>query len=354
MQNKITNKKKVKLKLWLRLIIALIILVCFISSIFVMKLGFDYSKSEKEQYVYSYNVDQNIGYKVYLYDNSFIDEEYLTGGNVFVSELVKNIMIDFNYNFAGNIETSLEYNYSIKGKLVAEYSNGVDSNNNIWSKDYVFVDNVSEVAKDSLRVLINEKVDLDFPKFNEEVKAFKNKFSLFVNSKIDIIMDISINGVVDDQEFNDTKQLLLSVPLGIQAFTIKEDYLPSFSKNINKALDNISINKNIYFGIVLMIISILAFALLFKKIFNITKQTNYNIKLERILKKYGEVIVEIKNHFDESEYRIIEVKDIEEMIDLEQELRIPINYYQIVKDHSGVFTLVHDNLLYKYTLTDDN
>lgn len=354
MQNEINNKKQLKLKLWFRFLIALIILSCFISSIFIMKLGFDYSKSAKEEYVYSYNIDQNINYKVYLYDNSFIDDEYLTQGNMFVSELVKNIMIDFNYDFAGNMETSLEYNYSIKGKLVAEYSNGTDSDNNIWSKDYIFVDNISKVAKDSLRVLINEKIDLEFPKFNAEVKAFKNKFSLFINSKIDIIMDITINGVVEQQQFNDTKQLLISVPLGIQAFTIKEDYLPSFSKNINKTVSNININNYIYLGIFIMVISILAFTLLFKKIFNITKQTNYNKKLNHILKNYGEVIVEIKNQIDESKYKIMEVKDIEEMIDLEQELRIPINYYEITKNHLGLFILVHNDLLYKYTLTDDN
>lgn len=354
MQNKIINNKRIKLKLWIRFLIALIILSCFISSIFVMKLGFEYSKKSREKYIYSYNINQNINYKVYLYDNSFIDEEYLTQGNMFVSELVKNIIIDFNYDFAGNIETILEYNYSIKGKLVAEYSNGTDSNNNIWSKDYIFVDKVSKIANNGLRVLINEKVDLDFPKFNAEVKAFKSKFSLFVNSKIDITMDVDISGVVDEKQFNDNKQLLISVPLGIQAFTIKDDYLPSSSENINKIVNKISINKNIYLGIILMTISILAFTLLFKKIFNITKQTYYNKKLERILRNYGEVIVEIKSQIDESEYKIIEVKNIEEMIDLEQELRIPINYYQITKDYLGVFTLIHDNLLYKYTLTDDN
>lgn len=354
MQNKIMNKKRIKFKLWFRFLLSLIILFCFISSIYIMKLGIEYTENSKEEYIYSYDIENNIDYKVYLYDNSFIDADYLTEGKMFVSELVKNIIINFNYNYEGNKEIDLKYNYKIKGILICDYKDGTDVDNNILSKEYVFVDEVTKELNNQLRIMINEEVMLDFSKFDEEVKTFKNKFGLFINSRMEIKMDISIDGVVEDKEFNDTKQLLISIPLGVQAFTITEDYLASTNENINRVSDSIIINNKIYIGVILMFLSVVFFALLFKIIFNITKQTNYNKKLERILKNYGEVIVEINNYFNETEYKIVEVKGIEEMVDLEQELRIPINYYEITKDYLGVFILIHGNILYKYTLTDDN
>lgn len=352
MQSKINNKK-IKLKLWVRFLIALFILLCILSSILIIKIGFDNKNKLKEEYIYSYDINENIDYKVYLYDNSFIDEEYLTQGNMFVSELVKNIEILFNYNFVGNKEIDLEYDYSIIGNLTGNYTNGTDSNNNVWSKKYNFLNSKDNIVKDSLRAIISEKFIFNFPEFNSEVKAFKNKFGILINSKIEIVFQVNIRGKIDDQEINDIKKASILIPLGIQAFSITEDYLPSFKNNITKELNHIGANKTIYIGLFLFLISILLFLSLYRIIFNIIKQTNYNKKLNRILKNYGEVIVEINTSFDEKKYKVIEVKNIEEMVDLEQELRIPINYYEIIKDNMGAFIIVNNDLLYKYVLTDE-
>lgn len=353
MQSKLNNKK-IKLKLWVRFLIALLILLCILVSLLIIKRGIDDKNKLEEEYVYSYDINENIDYKVYLYDNSFIDEKYLTQGNMFVSELVKNIEIEFDYNYVGNKNVDLEYEYSIVGNLTGNYTNGTDSNNNVWSKNYKFIGSKNNHMKDSLRAMISEKFIFDFPKFNDEVKAFKNKFGILINSKMEITFEVNIKGEVDGQDINDTRKASISIPLGIQAFSINEDYLPSFKKNITKEINYIGVNKTIYLGLFLLSLSLLLFLTLFKIIFNITKQTNYNKKLNRILKNYGEVIVEINSYFEEDKYKVVEVKNIEEMVDLEQELRIPINYYEIVKDHMGVFIIINNDLLYKCILTDEN
>ena len=50
---------------------------------------------------------------------------------------------------------------------------------------------------------------------------------------------------------------------------------------------------------------------------------------------------------------IIEVKNFNEMIDLEEELRVPIMFYETIEYLEGEFTLVHNNILYKFILKNE-
>lgn len=345
-------KKRIKYKLWFRCVIAFIVSLSFTFSVFLIKRGFEYKEEDNSNYLYTYNINQNISYKVFLYDNSFIDEEYLNEGNMYVSQLVKDIQIVFLYDYTGNEAINLEYTYSIKGKLLGEYASN-DSSNNIWSKEYVLLEETTKRINNTLKINIKEDLNLDFPKFNDEVKSFKSKFSIFINSKIDVIMDISIKGVIENEKINDQKQMKISIPLGKEAFSIDKDYKENDVININRLTNNEILNKYFILGILLLAIVIFLFIITFKIIFNVTKKSNYDKKLNRILRNYGEVIVEITSPIDSKEYSIIEVRNIEEMIDLEQELKIPITFFEIKKGKIGEFVIIYNEILYKYTLKDD-
>ena len=49
---------------------------------------------------------------------------------------------------------------------------------------------------------------------------------------------------------------------------------------------------------------------------------------------------------------ITAIKDIEEMVDLEEELRIPINFYEHIPNYYGEFTLIHNNIVYRYIIEE--
>ena len=75
-------------------------------------------------------------------------------------------------------------------------------------------------------------------------------------------------------------------------------------------------------------------------------------KLSKILKNYGNIIIEITTPINIDDYEIIEVKNIEEMVDLEEELRIPINFYEHIPNYYGEFTLIHNNIAYRYIIEE--
>ena len=88
------------------------------------------------------------------------------------------------------------------------------------------------------------------------------------------------------------------------------------------------------YSLIFLLLSLLTLGLSFKKIFNFEEKNEYNKKLQKILKMYDNVIIEITSPINIDDYEIIEVKGIDEMVDLEEELRIPINFYEHIPNYN--------------------
>ncbi len=342
-----------------RFLLAFIILACIFISVFLMQLSLKKEKSQGQDLLYTYNINQNLDYKVYLYDNSFIDDPYLKPGQMYVSDLVKNIELNFLFNYSGNKKVNLDYNYKIDGEINGEYpstTSAIDTTDTkVWNKTYSFLDTTNKTIKENPSFTINEKVNIDFANYNKEVITFKNQLGLPINASLKITMTININGTCDGSKINDEKKIILDIPLGKQAFSITEDYKKTDSTQIFNTVEKVkALNQTeMKIGIAIFGLAIMIFIVSFKAIFNIQKKTKYNKDLDKILKDYGEIIVEVIDPIIQNDLDIINVKNIEEMIDLEEELRIPITFYEEIPNKKGIFVIVHNNIIYQYTLIDE-
>lgn len=313
-------------------ILIIIITICFLLSLF---LFFSFFKNNKK-IIYSYQIDQDINYKVHLFDNSFIDESTLNENEMYITELIKNIDINFNYNFLGSKNIYLDYSYEIKGTIISKY---INDQKIVWTKKYQLLDLIKK--KDS-KININETIDLDFVKFLKEVEEFRKNFTLSIDTVFNIEFIVSVK---DDSKLIDDKFVsLISIPLGVQAFSITNDYLDKENKDI------IIKNNNYFYSFIPFIIGIILLIVFYKKIFNIKTKTKYIKKLNKILKDYNDIIIETETKFDLKNYKVIKVKNINEMIDLEDELRIPINLYK--EEDMATFTLLSNNIIYIYILEE--
>lgn len=313
-------------------ILIIIITICFLLSLF---LFFSFFKNNKK-IIYSYQIDQDINYKVHLFDNSFIDESTLNENEMYITELIKNIDINFNYNFLGSKNIDLDYSYEIKGTIISKY---INDQKIVWTKKYQLLDLIKK--KDS-KININETINLDFVKFLKEVEEFRKNFTLSIDTVFNIEFIVSVK---DDNKLIDDKFVsLISIPLGVQAFSITNDYLDKENKDI------IIKNNNYFYSFIPFIIGIILLIVFYKKIFNIKTKTKYIKKLNKILKDYNDIIIETETKFDLKNYKVIKVKNINEMIDLEDELRIPINLYK--EEDMATFTLLSNNIIYIYILEE--
>lgn len=346
------KRKKRKIQLWGRIVLASFILFCYVAVFF---LSFLYIRSRKENInkpLYSYNINQSLNYKVNLYDNSFIDNTTIGSNEMYISELIKNIEINFMYDYSANINNSLTYTYEIVANINGAYQDS-EEKKSVWKKKYQLLD-LTETNINSSNFVINKNIILDFPLYKLEVESFKKKFGMALTTSLDIDLIVNINGDIGDEKLNKETITSLSIPLGVQAFSIGENYEKEINDNIlSKELNR---DKVMLFKIeiiaILFIFTIILSLLFFKEIFIFKEKNNYNKRLNRILKLYGEIIVELAAPLNYENYEVVDVKKMEEMIDLEGELRIPINFYEHTMNEYGEFTLLHNNILYRYILKE--
>lgn len=102
----------------------------------------------------------------------------------------------------------------------------------------------------------------------------------------------------------------------------------------------------IFLIIQIIIISILNRKVIFKK----SVKNEYQSKFKKISKNYHDILVELSSKLDYSKYQIIQVLNFEEMLDLQNELRIPILFYENKEKNETSFHIIHNNTMYLYVL----
>lgn len=347
------ERKQHTLRLWVRVTMALIIACGIFLSLLGIYLGTIIKKPKDSKKIYSASIHKNVDYKVYLFDNNFVDKKEMGKNQIYISDLVNQIKFNFMYTYSGTNKTDLNYTYSITGKLYGENTNKeTGSNEIIWEKSYPLVEETKKKLKDNSGFNITQNLDINYPKYKEEVNNFKKRFGMSLDTKLQITMYIKITGNFKDQEINQKDEIVLDIPLGVQAFSITDDYLPKGNialYNNNKTVD---VTYSFYTKacVVVMIISILLFLFTFKIIFHIKPKSKYTKELEKILKNYDEVIVEVSSPVKEKGYHVVLVKNFDEMIDLEEELRIPIIFYENIYKYRSIFTITYNDTIYKYIL----
>lgn len=349
-----STRKRPTLKLWVRLLLSIsVILGIFIPLFEIVINSIKVKNTSTGDTIYTYSTDQNLNYKVQLYDNSFTDQTEMEANKIYISDLVKNINTNFSYTYSGTSKTNLVYSYDIKAKLTGENQSSQTTGTNevVWEKDYTLLDTVHKTT-DANGFAINENIDIDYPKYKTEVLNFRKKFGMSLNTNLQVTMTVQVDGTYQDETINKTDKIVMNIPVGNQSFSIQEDYKKHEEKEIKEQVKNIEIENKSYTMICLSItlISIILFIISFKAIFNIKPKSEYTKKLEKILKNYDQIIVEVENPVREKNCNIVLVKSFEEMLDLEEELRIPIIFYENIYNHTAIFTISHNNILYKYIL----
>ena len=159
---------------------------------------------------------------------------------------------------------------------------------------------------------------------------------------------------MEGKKIDDSKRINIVIPLNQQAFKVKTNFLETENKNIFEADETKMVINNfkLICGIITLLLTLIIFIGLFRKLFNIAKKTQYQIIRDKYLKEYGDIIIEITTPIINDQLNCIIVKNFNEMIDLEEELRIPISFYEDEDEEFGEFTIIHNDIIYKYTLED--
>ncbi len=347
------ERKHHTLRLWVRITMALIITSGIFLSLLGIYLGSVIKKPEENKKIYNSTINKNVAYKVYLFNNNFVDKNEMDSNQIYIADLVRNIKFNFMYTYSGTNRTNLNYAYSVTGKLYGENVNReTGSNETVWEKSYDLIKETKKDIKNSSGFNITQNLDINYPKYQEEVNNFKKRFGMSLTTKLQVTMNIKITGGYQGKTIDKTDKIVFNIPLGVQAFSITEDYQKQNSIALYDDSKTMKVTYSIYTKscIVVMIISIILFILTFKLIFNIKPKSQYTKTLNKILKTYDQIIVEVESPVKEKGYHIVLVKNFDEMLDLEEELRIPIIFYENTYKYRAIFTITYNDTIYKYIL----
>lgn len=359
MQKKINyNKYKIKL---ITTIIIIVVLVMFL---------FIQIKNLKQNNELTYIIKQKSNYTVYIDENEFFNNNYLEKNQLYVSDMVDYIKLDFDYNLEADEEKQQEqiknvkYNYNIIATLYIDYAN---TNQNLLKKDYEIVkDKYLEIGEENNKnsenedkipnkINIKENINIDYDIYNNEVLNFKERYNIPIKAylKVYFIVDTSIN--IDTQ--SDLNQNIISektvsevnINLSQSVFEIFENQSKTIEKTIKNEIKQSTTKIIITFILILIAISITYLIIELKQKI-VKNEKRIKREVTKILKKYGDIIVELKEELDPNIItNAIEVKNFDQILDVEEEIREPILFYE-TKNKEAIFMIVDHKITYKYIL----
>lgn len=292
----------------------------------------------------------SINYKVYLATNNFVTDTSLGMNQQYIASMTNSIVIDFMQSANFLSQSTVVYNYAMYAKISAMYHNEDGTNSEIWSQLYPikFVNNQTKVGTS---LVLQDQVSISYWQYRNILDNFKNTYHLKVDGKLEVVMDINYQDLDGNTK---NSKLTTSIPLDDDVFRISTDYKKKDSVVEKKTVNNMLVSSNVILIVLVLlgIIGVLLIGLLVVKLLKIYSTNEYERIKRKIKKDYGSIIVDIDNAIDFNTFTIFEIKSITELVDLEEELRIPILFYEKTKAKICYFVIIKDHYMYRFTLRD--
>ena len=334
----------------IRNIIYIILMVIFTVLAYLL---FDRGFNVKTKIVVNYQEKSDLNYKVYLHDNDIYNREYLGMNDKYITKLVDNIMVDFNYNIMFDKDISGYYTYKVVGTLVAYQD---DINDSLWEKDYILLNDQTKVlnANDLKSIDIKDGINIDYDKYQDELNKFKQDYDIDVSGylMVKVIIKENLDFYYVDKLVEDEKEIKMIIPLSYDTFKINVikdnntvDKIYDFSKKepVNYLLLIIGA-FSLSLGISFLALTIRNMVLSYRK------TSDYQKELRIILKDYGDIIVEVKRFYNKKKYNLIYVDTFKELMDVYNKVGNPISYREVKKDQEAIFIIIDTDNAWIYRL----
>ena len=280
----------------------------------------------------------------------FFDSPYLTEGQTYIASLINYIDVHYHYD--------IKYDMNFTGKLTYQFvavvsANKTEGSGTFWKKEYNLSEEKVVNVNDKDRFMVDDTVQVKYDTYNAILDKFRREYNLSTNGELKVIMRIksSYNFSDIDKVTNGDSELNITIPLLQQAIDV------SINKDVTNDKNTISFvkkDKSVKYllfriaGLLLVIISILGFLKSFRTVRKIVDHNQYAFELDKILKKYDAIIAEVKKIPSLTGFKIIEISKFDELLDVYNEVRMPINCCKSSKE--TLFVIINDNTAWVYRL----
>lgn len=349
--NKTRQSQKVKTKLDINaklLINVIFISILFFGSIFLFSMATNINVEEKN-INYTFEDKSEVTYEVLIKPNQFYSTNVLEMDQLYPSNIIDKINIKYKYNFETDKPTNYTYRYFTTATLLIN-GKANQKNNQLLKNTYQLESNVlgAEISKNNYNLEKDYVIDYNY--YNNIVNNYKTTFNLDVDANLKVSMYIQIIDKYKKSTINESKNIDVIIPLNSNPVEITRNIPEAANIAIVKEINSITNSKFfIIVATIMLITSILLFIQEFKKVMKHDKeQSKYLTELNKILLPNSEVIVKVKNKINLKNSNVIEVESINALLDAQNELRIPIAYFETKKNKEGCFVIVNGKEAWQY------
>ena len=328
-----------------------VILITFLVSILIVEISFTNKKLNVNQV--AYNEKSDISYKVLLKDKFIYDDPYLGEGNSYIASLIDKFIVDYKYMNTLSDSVNYTLRYNIKARLSV-----YDSNNDskpVYTKDYVLLEDQTIEDKGRVAQIEIKDQEINYEEYNRIINELKRE--VIPNATLVINFNTYFKGKSDILEEDIVSNKTSSFTIPVSQRTINVD-LQKNNSSVNKTLtDTKSINKPILCliggTILFLLVAVVNFILYMIR--TARKKSAYEQKVNKILREFDRAITEARGKvkLDKRKDNLIEVKDFMELLDVHDNLNIPIIYYRL-NSTASLFMIRDDKQVYYNIIRSDD
>ena len=345
------NLKKIKYESFENKLIKQIILMVFT---LILSLGMIYyalNNTNKESISYTQN--GNVDYKVCLKENNFYSQNCLDKNMSYVSSLIKNVGLTFNYDLNTSEQLNVKTEYEVTAKLVIS---NAENTSKYFEQKYILQDKTSEgISQINNEYKISKNIDIDYDYYNTIASTFKSQYGVETNSYIEVSFQVfHANKENEDIRVPSPSPVILNIPLSQKSININmtaSGVNKQETQNIESSIFTLNNIICLFIGIIALIVCLISSLKIAKMLTLIKeKKNNYDKFIEKILREYDRLIVETSTLPKFNKYFLTKVNSFGELIDVRDNLRLPIMYYEVAKHQKCHLYIIDNKNLYLLTV----
>ncbi len=300
-----------------------------------------------------YKENNSLEYKVFLKKNNYFDTAFLGENRTYITSIIDYIKINYHYNLNFSENVNGDYTYRIDAVVLANKPNGNDGY--YWQKEYNLVEPKTLKLHNVDAIYINEIVKVDYSKYNKILEQFTSDYSIETDGQLKIQLVVESN--VTGEKYTDTikvpSNLNLKIPLLQKAVEASIEKNAVSNDSVLTMVDPIAKNFKLICLLLGITIIILTIILIIRIIINrnINRQNHlYASTLKKFVDSHDSIIANVTNLPDISDLSLIKVSSFDELIDVYNEVRMPINFYENKDQTKATFRIINDRMCWEYIL----
>ncbi len=353
-KKQINKKAKTKLNIHINLIInSILIALLFFGAVFLLTIANNIDV-ENKQTIGKYKETSDINYNVTLKPNNFYQTATLPMNQVYPAQVIDKININYKYLFETSEATNYKSRYFATATIIINNKDNDDfiEDKQLLERTYQLQNEIYINENNTENYSIEKTFVIDYNAYNNFVINYMNTYNLSIDAYLKVIMYVQTENMLNNETINISKAMEVRIPLAKTPIEITINNPTDQSGSIEEK--NNVITNNLFFiilAIIMLITSILLFIQEFRKVLRSDKeQSKFINELNKIITNNSDVIVKIKNKIDLKDSNVIEVETIEALLDVQNELRIPIAYFETKKNKEGYFVIVNGKEIWQYIL----